>query len=104
MTTMATPPTSVGTATWSDDEVLRHATPEQVAFFREQGYLRFGRIFTQAEMEDLRAHVDAMIAALPEGKRPEEMDRPHLNDAWLFRYLAHPRVLDVIEDFIGPDI
>ena len=32
------------------------------------------------------------------------MDRPHFEDPWLFRYLADPRVLDVIEDFIGPDI
>ena len=29
---------------------------------------------------------------------------PHFEDPWLFRYLAHPRVLDVIEAFIGPDI
>ena len=103
MTTTTAPPL-VETPTWSDDEIMWRATPEQVAFYREQGYLKFGRIFTQAEMQDLRAHVDAMIAALPEGKCPEEMDRPHLIDPWLFRYLAHPRVLDVIEDFIGPDI
>src|SRR5205807_3154949 len=62
------------------------------------------RIFDEREMAALREHVDQMIAALPEGKRPEEMDRPHFEDPWLFRYLAHPRVLDVIEDFIGPDI
>src|SRR5437588_7822508 len=79
-----------------DWETVRHATPEQVAFYRENGYLKFGRIFTSAEMEALREHVDQMIAALPEGKRPEEMDRPHFEDAWLFRYLADPRVLDVI--------
>ncbi len=91
-------------ATWSDTETVRHATPEQVAFYREQGYLKFGRIFTPAEMGTLRDHVDAMIAALPEGKRPEELDVPHFNDAWLFRYLTDSRVLDVIEDFIGPNI
>jgi len=87
-----------------DWQTVRHATPDQVAFFRENGYLKFGRIFTRAEMDTLREHVDEMIAALPEGKRPEEMDRPHFEDPWLFRYLADPRVLDVIEDFIGPDI
>src|SRR5439155_22341496 len=67
-------------------------------------YLKFGRIFTQTEMDALRDHVDEKIAALPSGVRPEEMDRPHFTDAWLFRYLTHPRVLDVIEDLIGPDI
>ena len=89
---------------WSSDETVRHATPDQVRFFREQGYLKFGRIFTASEMDALAAHVDEMIAALPEGKRPESMDVPHFNDPWLFRYLLDDRVLDVIDDFIGPDI
>lgn len=91
-------------ATWRDSETVRHATPEQVAFYRKEGYLKFGRIFTADEMAALNQHVSEMIAALPEGKRPEEMDVPHFQDAWLFRYLANPRVLDVIEDFIGPNI
>lgn len=92
------------TATWSDSETVRGATAEQVAFYREQGYLRFGRLFTAAEMDTLRDYVEARIAALPEGKRPEGMDVPHFEDPWLFRYLADPRVLDTIEDFLGPDI
>lgn len=87
--------------TW---ETVGRATPEQVEFYRKYGYVKFGRIFTREEMDALRAHVDEMIAALPEGKRPEELDVPHFHDPWLFRYLNHPRVLDVIEDFIGPDI
>src|SRR5579883_1713258 len=86
------------------DDVLTTATPEQVAFYREQGYLKFGRLFTEDEMSALSQRVDEMIAALPEGKRPEEMDVPHFADPWLFRYLAHPRVLDVVEQFLGPDI
>lgn len=90
--------------TWSESETIRHATPEQVAFYREHGYLKFGRIFTQAEMYTLRDHVDELIAKLPEGKRPEALDVPHFEDPWLFRYLIDPRVLDVISDFIGPDI
>lgn len=98
MTAVVTP------TTWSDSDTVRRATPEQVDFFQQQGYLTFGRIFTQAEMQALREHVDAMIAALPEGKRPEEMDVPHFTDPWLFRFLADERVLDVIEGFLGPDI
>lgn len=80
------------------------ATDEQVAFYRENGYLKFGRIFTKVELDVLRDYVDGMIAALPEGKRPEQMDVPHFTHPFLFKYLAHPRVLDVIERFIGPDI
>ncbi len=87
--------------TW---EVTSHATSKQVTLYRESGYLKFGRIFTADEIRALAEHVDQMIAALPAGKRPEEMDVPHFNDPWLFRYLIHPRVLDVIADLIGPDI
>ena len=79
-------------------------TDEQVAFYNENGYLKFGRIFTQGELDELRDYVDDMIASLPEGKRPEQMDVPHVEHPYLFKYLADPRVLDVIEQFIGPDI
>lgn len=92
---------TVATETW---ELAGVPTAGQVEFFRENGYLKFGRILQRPEIDVLRAHVDEMIAALPAGKRPEEMDRPHFEDPWLFRYLVHPRVLDVIEAFIGPDI
>lgn len=92
------------TSTAAEWKVVERPTAEQVAFYRAHGYLKFGRIFSREEMDTLRAHVDEMIANLPEGKRPEEMDAPHFADPWLFRYLAHPRVLDVIEELIGPDI
>jgi hypothetical protein len=85
-------------------QVETAVTDEQVAFYRENGYLRFGRIFTQSELDELRDYVDGMIATLPDGKRPEQMDVPHFEHPFLFKYLAHPRVLDVIERFIGPDI
>ena len=45
-----------------------------------------------------------MIENLPEGRRPEQMDVPHFEHPFLFKYLTHPRVLKVIERFIGPDI
>ena len=87
-----------------DWEVETTVTDEQVGFYQEHGYLKFGRIFTKPELNTLRGHVDCMIASLPEGKRPEQMDVPHFDDPFLFKYLVHPRVLDVVERFIGPDI
>ena len=52
-------------------------TDEQVAFYNENGYLKFGRIFTQPELDELRDYVDDMIASLPEGKRPRTDGRSH---------------------------
>lgn len=85
-------------------EITSSVTDEQVSFYNENGYLTFGRIFTRAELDELRGYVDDMVATLPEGKRPEHMDVPHFEHPYLFKYLADPRVLDVIERFIGPDI
>ena len=87
-----------------DWEVETTVVDEQVGFYQEHGYLKFGRIFTKPELNTLRGHVDCMIASLPEDKRPEQMDVPHFENLFLFKYLAHPRVLDVIERFIGADI
>jgi len=85
-------------------ELATEVTDQQVDFYQQNGYLTFGRIFTKAELDQLYAYVDQMIVDLPENKRPEQMDTPHFQHPFLFNYLAHPRVLDVIEQFIGPDI
>jgi len=77
---------------------------QEVNFYKENGYLIYGRIFTESELNELRKYVDEMIENLPEGKRPEQMDVPHFTHPFLFKYLTHPRVLKVIERFIGQDI
>ena len=52
-------------------------TDEQVRFYRDRGYLTFGRIFTETELADLGDYVDGLIAALPPERRPESLDVPH---------------------------
>ena len=79
-------------------------TEDQVGFYHENGYLKFGRIFTKSELDTLRNYVDQMIVNLPPETRPEQMDVPHFTNPFLFKYLTHPTVLDVIECFIGPNI
>ncbi len=85
-------------------ETQTTVSDEQVEFYKENGYTTYGRIFTESELDELRDYVDAMIENLPEGKRPEQMDVPHFEHPYLFKYLTHPNVLKVIERFIGPDI
>ncbi len=85
-------------------ETQTTVSEEQVQFYKENGYITFGRIFTEPELDELRDYVDVMIENLPEGRRPEQMDVPHFEHPYLFKYLTHPNVLKVIERFIGPDI
>jgi hypothetical protein len=79
-------------------------THDQVGFYRQEGYLKFGRVFSEEELADLGRTIDHLIEVLPPGKRPEHLDVPHFEHPYLMRFLTHPRVLDVIEAFIGPDI
>lgn len=77
---------------------------EEVEQYRREGYLRFGRIFTEEELADLGRYIDYLIETLPKGKRSEHLDVPHFDHPYLMKFLTHPRVLDTVEAFIGPDI
>ena len=48
-------------------EISPIPTKEQVGFYHENGYLKFGRIFTKSKLDTLRDYVDQMIANLPSG-------------------------------------
>ena len=43
---------------------------EQVEFYKDNGYLTFGRIFTKAELDTLRDYVDEMIEKLARRETP----------------------------------
>jgi chlorinating enzyme len=77
---------------------------EQVEFYRREGYLTFGQLFTPEELADLRRYIDFLIETLPKGKRPEHLDVPHFEHPYLLRFLTDPKVLDAVEAIIGPDI
>jgi len=79
-------------------------TSEQVAFYRENGYLlhhqplfsadKFGRLCEIFE-EHLRDKGT---------KLSDELDTPHFRDERLLDFLLAPEPLDLVEPLIGPDI
>ncbi len=79
-------------------------TREQIEFYRREGYLKFGQIFSTQEFLDLKRAFENILSEMPPGTRSEHLDVPHFKYPELFRYLTHPKILDVIEAFIGPDI
>ncbi|MFD5828941.1 phytanoyl-CoA dioxygenase family protein [Lentzea sp. NPDC060358] len=72
--------------------------------FQTDGYETHPGVLAPSRFEALAAHFETGLAALPEGRRPEHMDRPHLTDPALFEWLLDPGVLDLVESLIGPDI
>ena len=53
----------------------------------------------------LQRHFETMLADwVSQGRRPEHMDMPHLQDTALFEWLFADEVLDIVESIVGPDI
>ena len=114
------------------DPARRELTEAERATFWRQGFLTVPGLFTEAELQELDDHSAALAdgsirmeqpsgAAIDEHEFPEELDGPDsrasLEENRFFRYiqqhrniplhehyLLHPRVLDVLEQLIGPDI
>jgi ectoine hydroxylase-related dioxygenase (phytanoyl-CoA dioxygenase family) len=93
---------------------------EQAAYFREDGYLVVENVFSADEIDRLRAslanlehrarHVAASTDRLKltlfgaEGRAIQQIADPHeIGGEWM-DLAADPRILDVVEQLIGPDI
>lgn len=81
---------------------LKH---EEIVRLNQDGVVTFGRILTDAELVKARANVDRAVTAYTKhGNRPEKLDFIHTYDDYFASLVAHPRLLDVVESVIGPDI
>jgi len=81
------------------DDAIRH--------YHEQGYLLPEEpVFDAATFADLQADYERLARRWSDeyGGRAEDMDLPHFWAPELFRYLLDERLLDLVEDLIGPDI
>jgi ectoine hydroxylase-related dioxygenase (phytanoyl-CoA dioxygenase family) len=76
----------------------------EIEAYKREGWMRYGAILSAAETAELRSHVDDLVANLPPGKRPEDFDMIHTWDSTMMSVCQHSRVLDLIEQFVGPDI
>jgi hypothetical protein len=81
----------------------------QLAAFREQGYFNLGRVFSDAELAEIRAHYDAALA------KPMRIGEPgkskfeygpllQLRDPVLRRYATAPGLVEPLLDLLGPDV
>lgn len=75
--------------------------------FRRDGVLIMDQpLLPKADFDQLTLDFERIHADWSQrfGLRSEEMDKPHFVYPELFRYAAHPQVLDLVESLIGPDI
>lgn len=82
-------------------------SPAQVKHYRDEGYLLYKQPVLKPEnFRGLKNHFEKSLAHWTNvrGKRPEDMDMPHMTDRALFQWLFADELLDVVESLIGPNI
>lgn len=80
-------------------------TPEQVSHYREQGYIiGLPRVFEPQELPGLRAGYDALVKLLKPEEDTRDIREWHEHSRWLYDLCVDPRILDLVEGILGPDI
>jgi hypothetical protein len=83
----------------------RVLTREQVEHFNRAGYVLPLRVFDAAEVAELRAYFDALLARyVAEGKDSYSISSAHLRHGRVWDVLTHPRIVALVSDLLGPSV
>jgi len=81
-----------------------HASPTPLTDFDRNGYAVFRNVLDAELVAEASCHVDWLMARNPD-LRPEHLGHKLLgSDPFWLRLVSDPRLLDIAELFIGPDI
>jgi hypothetical protein len=79
--------------------------PAEVEKFRRDGYLVCHKqLFPEQKFHALQETFERILANRPPEKKTEDLDVPHYQYPELFQWLLADEVLDMVEQFIGPNI
>jgi hypothetical protein len=84
--------------------VPKHLTSAQLAQFRGEGYVFPFRAVSAGEAAQYRARIEAYEAQVGHDANRTLKIKGNLAFPWLMALGRNPRVLDAVEDVIGPDI
>ncbi len=79
-------------------------TPEQVESYERDGYLSPVTVFTPEEALRFRALLEEAEAKYPDALTGANRNNAHCNFTFLDEITHHPKLVDVVEDLVGPDI
>ena len=81
-------------------------SPEEIARFREDGTVSGIGVLSRGEAGRYRRRARALLETHAED--PDLSDwlyhKPHLLFGWVDELARHPRLLDAVEDLLGPDL
>lgn len=81
-----------------------HLTPDKVSQYQRDGYLSPFDIFDATEMAQLNTHLGAFRERIGGKFAGRFNQKTHLLTTWLNRLVRDPRILDPVEDLLGPNI
>ncbi len=79
-------------------------TLEQVQGFRDNGYVYPVHVMAAGEAAGYRARLEAFERAQGTPITGEQRTKTYLLFTWAYELLTHPRILDAVEDLLGPDL
>src|SRR5215831_9627487 len=82
---------------------MKSLSAAAVEQYHARGYYAPIPVLTRAEATDLRDRLEA-FEATGGSMQGAIRHKPHLLFTWLNDLIRHPRILDAVEDIIGPDI
>jgi hypothetical protein len=104
-TSIAADPRRAASFSAADPARARTLTPAQVEAYNRRGVLAPLPVFTAAEAQRHRAATDALLAAFrAQGRDSYAINGFHDRCASIWDLATAPRILDLVEDLIGPDI
>jgi len=84
--------------------VNQRLRPEQVRFYHENGFLGPIDLLSQDEVAEIRRHVEEIEAKLGAKMMSRFRIKAHLPFPFLCDLVSHPKLLDTVEDLIGPNV
>jgi len=79
-------------------------TPEQVKQFAEQGFIAPINALSVEEAAQARAQLERHEASLGHPLGPGQRSKPHYLFTWVDALMRNERILDAVEDLIGPNL
>lgn len=76
----------------------------QVAFYRDNGYFFPIDVLSAQEVAAFRRQLEDYEAATDGPIKGEMRHRSHVLFSWIDEMIRHPKILDAVEDLLGPDI
>ena len=84
--------------------MTRHLSPEQVSAYERDGFVFPIDVLTPDEVRSLRSELQAWERARGAPIDFPEKSKSYLLFGWADALVHHPKILDAVEDVIGPDI